>query len=119
MHISMAFVNPGDEVLVPDPGYPTYSSVTNRVGGIVRKYNLNEENGWLPDLASLEKTDLSKIKLMWVNYPNMPTGAKGSIDFFEKLVVFCRKHKILVCNDNPYSFILNTRYISLLAVDGA
>jgi LL-diaminopimelate aminotransferase len=119
MHISMAFVNPGDEVLVPDPGYPTYSSVTNLVGGIVRKYDLSEENGWLPDLASLEKTDLSKVKLMWVNYPNMPTGAKGSIDFFEKLVDFCRKHKILLCNDNPYSFILNNKYISLLVVDGA
>jgi LL-diaminopimelate aminotransferase len=119
MHISMAFVNPGDEVLVPDPGYPTYSSVTNLVGGIVRKYNLSELNSWLPDLASLEKTDLSKVKLMWVNYPNMPTGAKGSIEFFEKLVVFCRKHKILLCNDNPYSFILNNKYISLLAVDGA
>jgi aspartate/methionine/tyrosine aminotransferase len=119
MHISMAFVNTGDEVLVPDPGYPTYSSVTNLVGGIVRKYNLSEENEWLPDLASLEKTDLSKVKLMWVNYPNMPTGARGSIDLFEKLVVFCRKHKILLCNDNPYSFILNNKYISLLAVDGA
>jgi len=119
MHISMAFVNPGDEVLVPDPGYPTYSSVTNLAGGIVRKYNLSEVNDWLPDLASLEKTDLSKVKLMWVNYPNMPTGAKGSIEFFEKLVVFCRKHKILLCNDNPYSFILNNKYISLLAVDGA
>src|SRR5664280_573005 len=119
MHISMAFVNPGDEVLVPDPGYPTYSSVTNLVGGIVRKYNLLEENGWLPDLKSLEKSNLSKVKLMWVNYPNMPTGAKGSTELFEKLVAFCRKHKILLCNDNPYSFILNNKYISLLAIDGA
>ena len=119
MHISMAFVNPGDEVLVPDPGYPTYSSVTNLVGGIVRKYNLLEENGWLPDLISLEKSNLSKVKLMWVNYPNMPTGAKGSTELFEKLVAFCRKHKILLCNDNPYSFILNNKYISLLAVEGA
>jgi aspartate/methionine/tyrosine aminotransferase len=119
MHISMAFVNPGDEVLVPDPGYPTYSSVTNLVGGIVRKYNLTEENGWLPDLGSLEKTNLGKVKLMWVNYPHMPTGVKGSIELFEKLVAFCRKHKILLCNDNPYSFILNNKYISLLAIDGA
>jgi aspartate/methionine/tyrosine aminotransferase len=119
MHISMAFVNQGDEVLVPDPGYPTYSSVTNLVGGIVRKYNLSEENGWLPDLKSLEKSNLSKVKLMWVNYPNMPTGVKGSTDLFEKLVAFCRKHSILLCNDNPYSFILNNKYISLLAVDGA
>ena len=119
MHISMAFVNPGDEVLIPDPGYPTYSSVTNLVGGIVRKYNLTEENGWLPDLGLLEKTNLSKVKLMWVNYPHMPTGVKGSTDLFEKLVAFCRKHSILLCNDNPYSFILNNKYNSLLAVEGA
>lgn len=119
MHISMAFVNHGDEVLIPDPGYPTYSSVTNLVGGIVRKYDLSEENGWLPDLKSLEKSNLSKVKLMWINYPNMPTGVKGSTDLFEKLVSFCRKHSILLCNDNPYSFILNNKYISLLAVEGA
>ena len=119
MHISMAFVNPGDEVLIPDPGYPTYSSVTNLVGGIVKKYDLTEEKGWLPDLGSLEKTNLSKVKLMWINYPNMPTGVKGSTDLFEKLVAFCRKHKILLCNDNPYSFILNNKYNSLLAVEGA
>jgi LL-diaminopimelate aminotransferase len=119
MHISMAFVNPGDEVLVPDPGYPTYSSVTNLVGGIVRKYDLTEENGWFPDLQSLEKSDLKKVKLMWVNYPNMPTGAKGTIALFEKLVTFCRKHSILLCNDNPYSFILNEKYLSLLSIEGA
>jgi aspartate/methionine/tyrosine aminotransferase len=119
MHISMAFINPGDEVLVPDPGYPTYTSVTNLVGGIVRKYDLTENNGWLPDLETLEKSDLSKVKLMWVNYPNMPTGAKGSIDLFEKLVAFSKKHRILLCNDNPYSFILNNKYLSLLGVDGA
>jgi aspartate/methionine/tyrosine aminotransferase len=119
MHISMAFVNPGDEVLVPDPGYPTYSSVTNLVGGIVRNYDLAELNGWLPDLEALEKSDLSKVKLMWVNYPNMPTGTKGSILLFEKLVAFSQKHGILLCNDNPYSFILNKDYLSLLSVDGA
>ena len=119
MHISMAFVNPGDEVLVPDPGYPTYSSVTNLVGGIVRKYVLTEENGWLPDLKALEKSDLSKVKIMWVNYPNMPTGVKGSVELFEKLVSFSRKHNILLVNDNPYSFILNNDYLSLLQVDGA
>ena len=119
MHISMAFVNPGNEVLVPDPGYPTYSSVTNLVGGIVRKYDLSEENGWLPDLKSLELTDLSKVKLMWVNYPNMPTGVKASVDIFEKLVAFSRKHGILLVNDNPYSFILNKEYISILSVEGA
>lgn len=119
MHISMAFVNPGDEVLVPDPGYPTYSSVTNLVGGIVRKYDLSEENGWLPDLKSLELSDLSKVKLMWVNYPNMPTGVKASVDIFEKLVAFSRKHRILLVNDNPYSFILNKEYISIFSVEGA
>ena len=119
MHISMAFVNPGDEVLVPDPGYPTYSSVTNLVGGIVRRYDLSEENGWLPDLKSLELSDLSKVKLMWVNYPNMPTGVKASVDLFEKLVVFSRKHRILLVNDNPYSFILNKEYISIFSVEGA
>jgi len=119
MHISMAFVNPGDEVLVPDPGYPTYSSVTNLVGGRVRKYELTEENGWLPDLKVLEKSDLSKVKIMWVNYPNMPTGVKGSVELFEKLVSFSSKHNILLVNDNPYSFILNNDYLSLLQVDGA
>jgi aspartate/methionine/tyrosine aminotransferase len=119
MHITMAFVNPGDEVLVPDPGYPTYSSVTNLVGGIVRKYELSEEKAWLPDLKSLEQSDLSRVKLMWVNYPHMPTGVQGSMDLFEKLVAFSRKHEILLVNDNPYSFILNNKYKSLLAVDGA
>ncbi|TAL77552.1 MAG: aminotransferase class I/II-fold pyridoxal phosphate-dependent enzyme [Bacteroidetes bacterium] len=119
MHISMAFVNPGDEVLVPDPGYPTYTSVTDLVGGIVRKYDLEEKEGWLPDLEALEQSDLSRVKLMWVNYPHMPTGIKGSITLFERLVAFSQKHGILLCNDNPYSFILNKEYHSLLAVDGA
>ena len=115
----MAFVNPGDEVLVPDPGYPTYSSVTSLVGGIVRKYDLDEKRGWVPDMEALENSDLSKVKLMWVNYPNMPTGTKGSIELFDKLVAFSQKHGILLCNDNPYSFILNKEYHSLLAIDGA
>jgi LL-diaminopimelate aminotransferase len=119
MHISMAFVNPGDEVLVPDPGYPTYSSVTKLVGGIVRNYDLREEHGWLPDLDKLEKNDLSKVKLMWVNYPHMPSGTKASKSLFEKLVAFTNKHGILLCNDNPYSFILNKEYHSVLEVDGA
>ncbi len=119
MHISMAFVNPGDEVLVPDPGYPTYASVTNLVGGIVRNYNLSEKTGWLPDFDSLEKSDLSKVKLMWVNYPHMPTGTKGSLQLFERLVSFAVKHSILLCNDNPYSFILNNDYHSILSVEGA
>jgi LL-diaminopimelate aminotransferase len=119
MHISMAFVNPGDEVLVPDPGYPTYTSVTNLVGGIVRKYDLDEKSGWLPDLDILDNSDMSRVKLMWINYPHMPTGTKGSVLLYEKLVAFSLKHRILLCNDNPYSFILNKEYISLLAVDGA
>ena len=119
MHISMAFVNPGDEVLVPDPGYPTYTSVTNLVGGIVRKYDLTEKSGWLPDLDSLDKSDLSNVKLMWINYPHMPSGTKGSMALYEKLVRFAGKNNILLINDNPYSFILNKEYTSVLAVEGA
>ena len=119
MHISMAYVNPGDEVLVPDPGYPSYSSVTQLVGGVVRKYDLTEDQGWHPDLEALEASDLSRVKLMWVNYPNMPTGTSGSYQLFDKLVAFSQKHGILLCNDNPYSFILNKDYKSLLKVDGA
>jgi aspartate/methionine/tyrosine aminotransferase len=119
MHISMAFVNTGDEVLVPNPGYPTYSSVTNLVGGKIRYYDLDEKGGWLPDLDKLEKSDLRRVKLMWTNYPNMPTGTKGSASLFRKLVSFSAGHNILLCNDNPYSFILNNDYLSLLAADGA
>ena len=119
MHISMAFVNPGDEVLVPNPGYPTYSSVTNLTGGKIRYYELTEENGWLPDLEKLAQNDLSRVKIMWINYPHMPTGTKGSVQLFEKLVAFASDHGFLLCNDNPYSFILNKEYLSLLSVDGA
>jgi len=119
MHISMAFVNPGDEVLVPNPGYPTYSSVTNLTGGKVRYYDLTEENGWYPDLQKLEQSDLNRVKIMWINYPHMPTGTKGSVQLFEKLVAFASNHGFLLCNDNPYSFILNNEYLSLLSVDGA
>ena len=119
MHISMAFVNPGDEVLVPNPGYPTYSSVTNLVGGKVRYYDLTEKTGWLPDIDAIEREDIGNVKLMWINYPHMPTGTKGSVSLFRKLVSFSRDHNILLCNDNPYSFILNKEYLSLLSVDGA
>jgi LL-diaminopimelate aminotransferase len=119
MHISMAFVNPGDEVLVPDPGYPTYSSVTSLVGGVVRKYFLDEESGWFPNLEALERSDLSRVKLMWVNYPHMPTGTLGSPALFEKLIAFSARHGILLCNDNPYSFIQNHEYHSLLEIEGA
>jgi LL-diaminopimelate aminotransferase len=119
MHISMAFVNPGDEVLVPNPGYPTYSSVTNLVGGKIRYYDLDEKSGWLPDIDAIERDNLTNVKLMWINYPHMPTGTKGSVSLFKKLVSFSRDHNILLCNDNPYSFILNKDYLSILSVDGA
>jgi LL-diaminopimelate aminotransferase len=119
MHISMAFVNEGDEVLVPDPGYPTYSSATKLAGGVVRTYDLFENNGWLPDFDVLEHSDLSRVKLMWLNYPHMPTGTKGSPILFERVVRFATRHNILVCNDNPYSFILNNEHHSILNADGA
>ena len=119
MHISMAFVDQCDDVLIPDPGYPTYSSVTNLIGGNIKYYDLDEKQGWMPDLDKLEASDLSRTKLMWINYPHMPTGALGSLKLFEKLVGFALRHNILLCNDNPYSFILNNDYISILSVDGA
>jgi LL-diaminopimelate aminotransferase len=119
MHISMAFVNNGDEVLVPNPGYPTYSSVTNLIGGKVRYYDLDETTGWFPDIKKLEKTSLRKTKLMWINYPHMPTGAKGTLSLYEELVGFALKNNILLVNDNPYSFILNNEYHSLLEVNDA
>ncbi len=117
MHISMAFINPGDEVLVPDPGYPSYASVTRLVGGKIRTYDLLEKNRWMPDFSKIENDDLSRVKLMWVNYPNMPTGTPASPVLFERLVNFAYKHNILVCNDNPYSFILNRDYASILSAD--
>ncbi len=119
MHISMAFLNPGDGVLVPNPGYPTYSSVSKLVGANIISYNLIENNGWLPDLEDLEKEDLSSVKLMWINYPNMPTGANAIPDFFKKIIEFGKKYNILICNDNPYSFILNDKQLSILQVEGA
>ncbi|GAA4799221.1 pyridoxal phosphate-dependent aminotransferase [Litoribaculum gwangyangense] len=119
MHISMAFLNEGDEVLIPNPGYPTYQSVTNLVGAKGVLYDLNEANNWLPDFDALEKSDLSKVKLMWVNYPHMPTGAQPTKYVFEKLVAFAKRHNILVVNDNPYSFILNDNPKSILSVKGA
>jgi len=119
LHISMAFLNPGDGVLVPNPGYPTYASVTQLVQAEAFTYKLLPENGWEPDFDALEAMDLSRVKLMWVNYPNMPTGAKASMALFEKLVDFGRRHGIVICNDNPYSFILNEDYLSILKVPGA
>jgi LL-diaminopimelate aminotransferase len=117
MYISLAFLNPGDEVLVPNPGYPAYSAITNLVGANVRSFNLVEQNGWLPDFDELDKQDLTKVKLMWVNYPNMPTGTNSSIVLFEKLVVFAKKHNILIINDNPYSLVLNNAPQSILNSD--
>ncbi|MGB0199267.1 MAG: pyridoxal phosphate-dependent aminotransferase [Flavobacteriaceae bacterium] len=117
MHISMAFLNPGDQVLIPNPGYPTYSSVTRLVEAEALYYDLDAENDWLPDFDALSRQDLSKVKLMWVNYPHMPTGAKGNIELFADLVAFAKAHNILVINDNPYSFILNDAPESLLAAD--
>ncbi|MGB5370696.1 MAG: aminotransferase class I/II-fold pyridoxal phosphate-dependent enzyme [Flavobacteriaceae bacterium] len=119
MHISMAFLNQGDEVLIPDPGYPTYVSVTKLVGGVPRFYRLNAENDWFPDLADLEQQELSKVKLMWVSYPHMPTGASADQKKFEALVTFAKRNDILLVNDNPYSFVLNDAPLSILSVKGA
>jgi aspartate/methionine/tyrosine aminotransferase len=114
MHISLAFLNPGDGVLIPNPGYPTYESVAKIVQAKPVFYNLTEENNWFPDFEELEKLDLSNVKLMWINYPNMPTGAKATKSDFEKIVDFGKKHNILIVNDNPYSFVLNDNPISIL-----
>lgn len=119
LHVSMAFLNFGDEVLVPNPGYPTYTSVTKLLRANVIQYDLLEDKQWEPDFEALEKRDLSKVKLMWVNYPNMPTGANASLELFGKLVAFGKKHGIVICHDNPYSMILNNRPLSILAVPGA
>ena len=118
MHISLAFLNPGDEVLIPNPGYPTYLSVTKLVEASPVFYNLSEKNSWFPNLSELENKDLSKVKLMWINYPHMPTGASANLDQFEKLLDFAKTNNILLINDNPYSFILNDDYLSLLKVKG-
>jgi LL-diaminopimelate aminotransferase len=117
MHISLAFLNAGDEVLIPNPGYPTYLSVTKLVEAKPIFYNLSKKNNWFPDLKKLENQDLSKVKIMWINYPHMPTGASASLQQFEELIVFAKKHKILLINDNPYSFILNNDFVSLLSVN--
>ena len=117
--ISLAFLNPGDKVLVPDPGYPTYSSATALTEAELVPYDLKADNGWRPDFDALEKMDLSGVKIMWTNYPNMPTGASADMELYGRLVDFGRRHGILVCNDNPYSFILNDNPLSILAVPGA
>ena len=119
LHTTLAFVNPGDEVLVPNPGYPTYTSLSKILGAKVVNYNLLENNGWQPDFEGLEQMDLSRVKLMWTNYPNMPTGGAARMETYEQLVAFAKKHGIVVVNDNPYSFILNEKPLSLLQVPGA
>lgn len=119
LHVTLAFVNPGDEVLVPNPGYPTYTSLSRLLGAKVMNYNLREDHGWQPDFEELEEMDLSKVKLMWTNYPNMPTGGNAQRDTYERLVDFAQRHGIVVVNDNPYSFILNEDRLSILQVKGA
>lgn len=119
LHISLAFLNPGDGVLVPNPGYPTYSSVSKLAEAKLYSYDLTEENGWEPDFDKLEELPLDKIKLMWVNYPNMPTGTPANKELFEKLIAFGKKHNIVIVNDNPYSFILNDNPMSILSIEGA
>ena len=119
LHVTLAFVNPGEEVLVPNPGYPTYTSLSKILGAKVVNYDLMEDNGWQPDFEQLEKMDLSRVKLMWTNYPNMPTGGNARMETYERLVDFARRHNIVVVNDNPYSFILNEKPMSLLQVEGA
>lgn len=119
LHISMAFLNAGDGVLVPNPGYPTYTSVSQLLRAKVLQYDLLENNGWQPDFDALERIDLSGVKLMWVNYPNMPTGANASRALFRKLVDFGKRHGIVICHDNPYSFILNKEPMSILSIEGA
>lgn len=119
LHTTLAFVNPGDGVLVPNPGYPTYTSVSKLAEAKIYTYNLTEKNGWYPNFEELERLPLEEIKLMWVNYPNMPTGTPATIELFEQLVAFGKKHNIVIVNDNPYSFILNDNPISILSVEGA
>ena len=119
LHVSLAFLNPGDGVLVPDPGYPTYTSVSKLVGAEIFTYDLTEDKNWLPDFEALEKLPLDRIKLMWVNYPHMPTGKQADMATFQKLVAFGKKHGIVIAHDNPYSFILNKEPMSILQVPGA
>ncbi len=119
MHISLAFLNEGDEVLIPNPGYPTYASVTELVQAKAVYYDLTAATNWQPDFDALEKTDLSKVKLMWVSYPHMPTGANGTLELFKDLIAFGKKHNILIVNDNPYSFVLNGNPLSILQVEGS
>ena len=119
MHICMTYLNEGDEALIPNPGYPTYRSAVQLAGGKCVEYTLKEENDWLIDFDELEKRDLTRVKLMWVNYPQMPTGELPTKELFEQIIAFGRKHSILICHDNPYSFILNEHPMSLLSIEGS
>ena len=119
MYVTLAFCNAGDEVLIPDPGYPTYTAVNKLFGTKIVNYDLREDNGWQPDFDQLERMDLSRVKVMWANYPNMPTGGNARGETFERLVDFARRHDILVVNDNPYSLILNDHPMSIMQVPGA
>jgi aspartate/methionine/tyrosine aminotransferase len=119
MHICMTYLNEGDEVLIPNPGYPTYTSAVKLAGGKCVYYDLKEQNNWEPNFDALHKTNLSKVKLMWVNYPHMPTGKMPTSELFKKIIEFGKKNNILICHDNPYSFILNEYPMSLLSIDGA
>mgnify|MGYP000012612405 CR=1 FL=1 len=119
LHVTLAFCNPGDEVLIPNPGYPTYTAINKILSTKITYYDLREDNGWQPDFDALEKMDLSHVKLMWTNYPNMPTGANATPELYRKLVDFARRKDIVIVNDNPYSFILNEHPISILSIPGA
>ena len=119
LHVTLAFVNPGDQVLVPNPGYPTYTSLSRILGAEIVNYDLKEENGWMPDFDALEQMHMSRVKLMWTNYPNMPTGANATPELYEKLVSLARRKGIVIVNDNPYSFILNEKPLSILSIPGA
>lgn len=119
LHVTLAFVNPGDRVLVPNPGYPTYTSLSRLLGAEVTYYDLKEDNGWMPDFEQLEAMDTNRVRLMWTNYPNMPTGANASLQLYERLAGFARRRGVVIVNDNPYSFILNERPLSMLQVPGA
>lgn len=119
LHVTLAFVNPGEQVLVPNPGYPTYTSLSRILGAEVINYDLKEESGWMPDWDQLERMDTSRVKLMWTNYPNMPTGANATPELYERLVDFARRKGIVIVNDNPYSFILNEKPLSILSIPGA
>ncbi len=119
LHISLTFLNPGDAVLVPNPGYPTYTSASRLALAEVIPYDLTEQNGWYPDFEALERLDLNRVKLMWVNYPHMPTGTPATLELFQRLVDFGKRHNIVIAHDNPYSFILNDRPLSIMQIPGA